>query len=189
MLDATNPKGTTSSTWKEALRHGDIVAFRFPVPGDSRGGAPDVRPCLVLDVKRLAGRTFALLAYGVTARRIRNKDAEVDVIRRSDHRAAGLLRPTRFVGEMRIFVTLDNPGFEPRDETGSPLMGRLRNQPLERLREVRARLHALSDARADGRRRGGRPTGRRRSARRGIDFAVEVRGRPRRVRHHLGAAG
>ena len=54
-----------SLDWQQDLAPGDVVLYRFPTTEDLPDGeAPKMRPCLVLDTPRLAGKSFAKLAYG-----------------------------------------------------------------------------------------------------------------------------
>ena len=135
--------------WRDALRHGDVVSFRFPVEGD--GATPKTRPCLVLDIEPHGARRHALLAYGTTSGSKANRGCEVAVIRPDLIAAAGLRRPTRFVGARRILVPLQHSAFAVSGETGSPVLGRLEGPALERLNRVRARIHAEADIAAERR--------------------------------------
>jgi hypothetical protein len=53
---------TQPTTWRETLAAGDIVAFRFPCPDDP--AAEKSRPCLVVEVDRIAGE--AVVVYGTS---------------------------------------------------------------------------------------------------------------------------
>ena len=132
--------------WRSRLRPGDIVVYRFPVAeGPEASEAPKARPCLVMEIETFGGRPFATIAYGTSARSKANRGYEVPVLRAADHAAAGLHRPTRFVGYRRLLVSLRNGGFVTSAATGSPVIGRLPEGPLRRLDRVRARIQAERD--------------------------------------------
>ena len=134
--------------WRSLIRPGDIVVYRFPVAeGPEASKAPKARPCLVMEIETLGGRPFATIAYGTSARSGANRGYEVPVLRAADHAAAGLHRPTRFVGFRRLLVSLQNGGFVTSAATGSPVIGRLSEGPLRRLDRVRARIQAERDMR------------------------------------------
>ena len=134
--------------WRSCLRPGDIVVYRFPVAeGPTSSEAPKARPCLVMEIETLGGRPFATIAYGTSARSNANRGYEVPVLRTADHAAAGLHRPTRFVGFRRLLVSLHSEAFVAHAATGSPVIGRLPEGPLRRLDRVRARIHAERDMR------------------------------------------
>lgn len=134
-----------TADWKTALAPGDVVRFRFPVAQccdhDATAG-PKLRPCLVLEVFELSGHRFVKLAYGTSANTKANKGCEVRVNQPDGCAAAGLYRPTRFVGARAILVSLDHSGFEPFGKSGSPLMGSLDSQLRTRLTDIRDRLRA-----------------------------------------------
>ena len=134
--------------WRSCLRPGDIVVYRFPVAeGPTSSETPKARPCLVMEVETFGGRPFATIAYGTSARSKANRGYEVPVLRAADHAAAGLHRPTRFVGFRRLLVSLHSEAFVAHGATGSPVIGRLPEGPLNRLDRVRARIHAERDMR------------------------------------------
>ena len=136
------------------------------------GARPEPRPCLVLDLEILRGRRCALLApgmpsYGAAA----TTGPRVVVDRRTDRRAAGLERATRFGLRARLLVPLEHVGFVASEGTGTPVLGRLVGAAVDRLQAERARIHALRDIRAGG----AQPGGHWRGALRGRDFSVERR--------------
>ncbi|MCA0273078.1 MAG: hypothetical protein LCH69_13595 [Proteobacteria bacterium] len=135
--------------WQSRLTHGDVVMFRYPV-ADGDGETPKPRPCLILDVVTIAGSTLVTLAYGTTACSSANRGYEIHVTRAEAMRAAGLHRPTRFVGARRITVTTGHPGFA-ENRAGTPVVGRLGELEFERLNAVRARIHAEADMAAERR--------------------------------------
>ena len=95
--------------WKANIAPGDVVRFRFPVAECSDHNAaagPKLRPCLVLEVFQLSGQRFVKIAYGTSAFTTANKGCEVLVKHPDGCAAAGLDRPTRFVGARSIIVTL-----------------------------------------------------------------------------------
>ena len=134
--------------WRSRLCPGDIVVYRFPVAeGPTSPETPKARPCLVMEVETFGGRPFATIAYGTSARSGANRGYEVPVLRAADHAAAGLHRPTRFVGYRRLLVSLHSAAFVAHGATGSPVIGRLPEGPLRRLDRVRARIQGERDMR------------------------------------------
>lgn len=157
MLDITNTNLAMTLAWQEHISPGDIVSFMFPLAEADSSDRPKPRPCLVLEIERLAGERFALIAYGTTSPRKANWGYEVHALHDKDYRSFGLDRPTRFIGRRRLMVSLDNSGFVICPGTGAPVLGRLSGGPAERLQAVRARIQAERDMaaerRADCRRR------------------------------------
>ncbi len=147
MLDKT--LDARVSEWKGHLSYGDIVRFRFPVSLPSDQDKPKVRPCLVLDTEELLGEKFAWLAYGTSANTNSNRGYEIRLGHMPDVVAAGLKKPTRFVGARRILVSLENSGFVCSSGTNSPIVGRLTGGAFDRLNSVRARIQAEADIRSD----------------------------------------
>lgn len=146
MFDQTTPAGTDA--WHATLERGDVVLFRFPVSDPSgEEGQPKSRPCLVLDVAKLMGRRFIKLAYGTTAERKINRGYEIVVNHPASCAAAGLQRPTRFIGVRTVLVSPDHKGFDTLDGTVSPVIGKLDEPLIERMNAVRARLQAEADIR------------------------------------------
>jgi len=173
MLDILPIDLRLTAAWRDHLSHGDIVLFRFPLAEDGETATPKPRPCLVLDVETIGGKRYALLAYGTTSRRKSNVGDAVHVRKRADYIAAGLHEPTRFVGARRILAPLTHSCFALDRHTGSPVIGRIDGDIFERMNEVRGRIHALRDIRAE--RRKARGPHRRRPAVRDRDFTVEMR--------------
>lgn len=163
---------TRPEAWQDRLSHGDVVAFRFPV-ADEDGAPPKSRPCLVLDVVTIAGTTLVTLAYGTTAQSDANRGCEIHVTRPEAMRAAGVHRPTRFVGARRITVSVDHSGFAA-NRAGTPVIGRLGAPEFERLNAVRARIHAEADMAAE------RHATRRRERRRSPEHPIIEHRRPKK---------
>ena len=146
---------TKPSTWRDQLRPGDIVVFRFPCSDDC--ATEKARPCLVIGVDARAGT--AEIVYGTSRWTDANRGQELHVTARTALAEASLDRPTRFVGTRRTQVELTSPRFvECRG--GTAIVGRLGGQfaqDLDRLRRggpvivVRRRAHL--------RRRSRRPPG------------------------------
>jgi hypothetical protein len=93
------------SDWKDTLVRGDIVLFRYPIAeaaDDPTDKQPKRRPCLVLKVFNTADGRFVEVAYGTTADTRANRGYEVKVMQQASCAAAGLDRPTRFVGARRM---------------------------------------------------------------------------------------
>ncbi|MGP3699709.1 hypothetical protein [Rhodobacter sp. NSM] len=136
--------------WRQTLAVGDIVSFRFPVE-DVENVPPKKRPCLVLEVEPTDSVPRITLAYGTTVVSGRNRGYEVRIASSVACAAAGLHRPTRFIGLRRLAVSADHPGFIVSREAGTPKIGRLAGTGFERLQAVRARIHAEADIAADQR--------------------------------------
>ena len=154
MLDAApiiHP--TQTAAWHDAVGYGDILSFRFPLAEEGHRGRPKARPCLVLDIEERGDQRYALLAYGTTSKRRSNIGYEVHVRKSADCLAAGLDRPTRFVGARRILVPLTHSAFVVAGATGSAVLRHLDGRSFEALNAVRARIHADADIAADRRER------------------------------------
>ena len=171
MLDTTPQFAAATQVWQDQLSHGDVVLYRFPSADEDASGAK-IRPCLILDIEKIAGQRYAVLAYGTTATTRSNTGLEVRVSSAAARAAAGLDEATRFVGARRILVPLESAGFDLRSEMNSPVIGRLAGSAYERMDRVRARLHAERDIAADRRQQ------KRRRWLTRSDFVVEHR-RPR----------
>ena len=156
MLDFMQINPTMTADWRDhpAPATSSLFAFRW-LRKAARDG-PKKRPCLVLDVEEIGGERFALLAYGTTSRRSSNVGYEIHVRKRAEFTAAGLVEPTRFVGQRRLLVPLGHSGFVICRATSSPVLGRLDGDPLRRLHAVRGRIHAERDIAASRRTDGGR---------------------------------
>ena len=178
MLDQTK-LSPQSADWQQTLSRGDIVRFRFPRAEDDPrdGGFAKARPSLVLETGCFRDRRFVKLAYGTSADTTANRGYEVRVMHPDAIAAAGLDKPTRFVCARTLIVSLDNPGFEPAETNGIPVIGRLDPDLLERMNAVRARLQAEADIAAEAR------AERRRNRR---VWRREARGLPQRNRAHRG---
>ena len=154
MFDETPPArpNRAKDDWQTTLSVGDVVRYRFPLDEeDTTTEGAKARPCLVLETPRIGQRRYAKLAYGTGSTTRANRGCEVSVNRPASLRAAGLDRPTRFVGRRSLIVRLDNSRVEP-DPSGSPVVGTLDPELQARMHEVRARLHAEADMAAEERR-------------------------------------
>lgn len=142
-----------AAPWQDRVRVGDIVAFRFPHE-DEGGELPKVRPALILDLEERDGQRFAVLAYGTTSPKLTKTRAPyaVDVVAVDELATASLNRLTRFHGARRIAVSLNHPWFAVSAKRGTARLGCLSGQSRERLQQVRNRIHAERDIRADRRR-------------------------------------
>ncbi|EGJ22917.1 hypothetical protein RSWS8N_12545 [Cereibacter sphaeroides WS8N] len=139
-----------AADWRQTLKVGDIVSFRFPVE-DVEGGPAKNRPCLVLEVEQTHAAPRITLAYGTTVPGGRKRGYEVRVSDPAAFREAGLHRPTRFIGLRRLTVSADHPAFAVCRDLGTPKIGRLTGAEFERLQAVRARIHAEADIAAERR--------------------------------------
>jgi hypothetical protein len=136
--------------WQDLIERGDVVLVRFPINDDTDAPAeqPKRRPCLVLDVFDLNGTTFVELAYGTSAPTKANRGYEVRVNQTASCHAAGLDRPSRFVCARHIIVSVNHPGFDGGDNRGT-LIGHLDPPLIERMNDVRARIQAEADIKAE----------------------------------------
>lgn len=130
--------------WTDTVTHGDIVSFRFPVT-EAEGVSPKARPCLILDVEEGDDLRLVTLAYGTSIGTRANRGYEIRVNRAEEAAAAGLDRPTRFVGARRITVSVAHKSFCVHGQLGTPVLGRLSGAAYERMNRVRARIHAERD--------------------------------------------
>jgi hypothetical protein len=149
MLDTTTAAIAAMTPWIETLQRGDTVLFALPAADD--GGVTKVRPCLVLEVGRIGGHAFAELAYGTAAMTKANRGYEIHVNTVAGIALAGLDKPTRFVANRRVTVSLDSPLFPPSIAHRSPVIGRLDDGALARMNAVRARIWAERDIAAERR--------------------------------------
>ena len=142
-----------SSGWKAELSSGHTVRFRFPVndPDNARAIAKS-RPCLVMGTRYFAGQKFAHIAYGTGAKTTANRGFEVRVNHPDARDVAGLDRPTRFVCLRSMIVSVDHPGFEPDATTGSPIIGKLDANLMQRLITTKANLRRYGDSARSARR-------------------------------------
>lgn len=116
---------TQAPDWQAQLRAGDVVTFKFPLAERGARRLGKTRPCLVLSVADHEGVRHALVAYGTTAETPANRGYDLPIDAPEAMAAAGLHRPTRFVGARRVLVPLTSPMFRPQPDTGSPILGRL----------------------------------------------------------------
>lgn len=151
MLDM-NPITTTTKPWQTNLRCGDVVLYRFPCAEADAPESPKCRPCLVLDVEHRGGQLYAELAYGTSENTTANRGYEVQISRPEAMAAAGLDRPSRFVGARRVTVSLEHSGFDLNPRYHGPVIGRLDAADRDRMNRVRARIHAERGIASDRRR-------------------------------------
>ena len=144
---------TTRETahWADDVQRGDVVLFRFPVRGSqAANGMPVTRPCLVMEVDGEGENRRLVLAYGTS--RIAATNTGYDIaVKRTELRAAGMTRPTRFIGARLLSVSPNHSGLMTGD-LGTPVLGRLTGESLDRMHWVRGRLHAEHDIAAERRR-------------------------------------
>jgi hypothetical protein len=146
MLDTT-PAAQAVADWTATLRPGLIVVFDFPSATEE--GASKIRPCLVIETGRVGDNVFAEIAYGTTASGTANKGLEIHVRTPEGMALAGLARPTRFVARRRVIVALTNTRFACSASHPSPVIGRLDDDAMARLNDIRARLWAEKDVAAE----------------------------------------
>ena len=139
------------NTDADRLARGDIVLFRFPTAEEEAEiGAPKRRPCLVLDTFERGGARYVELAYGTSAMTKANRGYEILVKQPASRAAAGLNRPTRFVGARRAIVNVNNIGSSDMAR-GMEVIGHLDDALQARMHAVRARLQAEADIAAHDR--------------------------------------
>ena len=119
-------------TWRDVLAAGDIVAFKFPCIDDPL--AEKARPCLIVEVDRVAGE--AVVVYGTSRWTGPNRGHELHVTERADCDEAALDRPTRFVGARRVRVPLACARFVECRQ-GTAVLGRLGKNFRPRLDRIR----------------------------------------------------
>ncbi|WP_209427455.1 hypothetical protein [Pararhodobacter sp. SW119] len=128
--------------WQKRLAVGDVVCCLFPLPSANLRVTPAPRPCLILEVCKVVGRQYAVLALGCAARSFLPHVAELQVTSPEEIRLAGLAQPTRFLLLQRVTVPLNDSAFLIHPNTATPIMGRLSDAARERLRELQVRLHS-----------------------------------------------
>jgi len=151
MPDPSSLTGPTPDAWADAVAPGTVLAFRFPVEDDRAREHDRWLPCLVLDVVEDAGLRTALLAPSAPPWGQRPAYA-IDIRTARELARAGLSRPTRFIGAMRLRVSLANSRFAAAREGGTPILGALTGQALTQMNGVRGRIHAEADIAAEHRR-------------------------------------
>ncbi|SEJ52120.1 hypothetical protein SAMN05421762_1184 [Pseudooceanicola nitratireducens] len=144
-------KTEETAHWADDIQRGDIVLFRFPVRNSQAAdGLPVARPCLVMEVDGEGENQRLVLAYGTS--RIAATNTGYDIaVKGVELRAAGMTRPTRFIGARLLSVSPNHSGLMTGD-LGTPLVGRLTGKSLDRMHWVRGRLHAEHDIAAERRR-------------------------------------
>lgn len=140
MFDMSSP--TTPLPWHATLEPGDLVAFRFPCSERGPREKPKVRPCLILEIRESGERRFAEVVYGTSADTTANRGLDIEVDDNAAIGAAGLDRPTRFVGARRVLVSLDHTGFDISAAGGSPIIGRLSCRARAEMEKVQTRIRA-----------------------------------------------
>jgi hypothetical protein len=143
---------TKTREWHETITRGDIALFRFPVADPENGAEPKIRPCLVLEIEHTVVGKRATLAFGTSTPPLKFRGYDILVRCEKGVEAAGLKKPTRFVADRRVSVSLDSADFDTRGGRESPIIGRLNETGLERMNRVRARIHAEHDIGAERRR-------------------------------------
>lgn len=135
-----------TALWQGTLKRGDVVAYCFPhlYPGEND---PKVRPSLVLDVEERGGERYALLAYGTSRGERLRPGYLIPVEDEAELARASLNECTVFDGRRRVLVSLKNASFDVSGALGTPVLGELTGRSLERMNQVRARIHAERDMR------------------------------------------
>lgn len=126
-------------TGHETLAAGDVVSFRFP-SAERPHALTKARPCLVLAVEDRLDGPYALLAYG-TARFTRaNRGYEIALMDDAKRRAAGVVRPMRFVCARRVWASLNDPRFSTGRDRETPRLGQLDGTARADLADILAAL-------------------------------------------------
>jgi hypothetical protein len=129
--EAILPDGTAALP----LAPGDIVMCRFP-SAEGRREVEKTRPCLVLAV----GDADITLAYGTTRESHLRRGRELHLVRTEEIAAAGLWRPTRFLGWRTARIARASARLRPAPRGGA-VCGRLTG----RSRRALTRLRALAE--------------------------------------------
>lgn len=138
MLDTLHNYSTQLAKWQEELQFGDIVSFRFPT---TDGGEPKSgRPCLILDVRRLQGEPWAVVAYGTSSPTSANRGLDIEAPSRRTCPVTGLAHDTRFVAARRVIVPLSSRQFAIAPELRTAVLGRLVGPSRHRADAIRQRL-------------------------------------------------
>ena len=156
MFDMTN-NSAPAPAWNDTIQHGDVVLFHFPCAEGGATGTPKSRTCLVLDVQDRDGRRFVELAYGTSVASRLNVGHEIDIFEPAEMTAAGVRKPTRFVGARRVIVAVDHSGWDLNPRHATPVIGHLGPLGMARMNDVRARIEAMRDIAAERRDQRGRP--------------------------------
>lgn len=117
------------------LTPGDIVMCRFP-SAEGRREVEKTRPCLVLAVE---GDEITL-AYGTTRESHVRRERELHLVQPAEIMAAGLWRPTRFLGWRTARIARASARLRPSPQ-GDAICGRLSG----RSRRALTRLRALAE--------------------------------------------
>lgn len=116
--------------WQKTISEGDVVSFNFPICDGKKKTPPAARPCLIVDIFLKADMQFVMLAYGIRASDEHQQDAlDIAVTEPEKMLAAGLIEPTLFIARHRIFVSMNNAGFQC-NELGTPVIGQLSHSDL-----------------------------------------------------------
>jgi hypothetical protein len=139
MFDQVHAPGPHPDTSQQALddpriplRAGDVVMCKFP-SAEARRTLEKIRPCLVLD----ATDDEIILAYGTTRDSHVRRSRELHVLRVEELAAAGLWRPTRFLGWRTVRLPCDSDRLRPAPD-GGVICGHLSSRYRRGLAHMRA---------------------------------------------------
>ncbi|MEX1663133.1 hypothetical protein AB4874_16020 [Thioclava sp. 15-R06ZXC-3] len=144
MLNALSKRTSTSPCettrpWSETIKAGDIISFRFPLQNAPANERPKARPCLVLAVSVYDGQRWLCVAYGTTIRRKARNALGID-LSTDEAAASGLNRATGFCGTRTVVIRTNDPALCVCPALRTPVIGKLADQPRERMQLVKARL-------------------------------------------------
>lgn len=131
-----------ATAWRDQLRPGDVVLFRFPCAEAKPAEKPKRRTCLVVETTERSNSRLVELAYGTSIEGGLNVGDEVHVTATDEMAAAGVRRPTRFVCARRIMVTVDYSGWDINRAHPSPIVGHLSEATKQRLNAIRCKISA-----------------------------------------------
>ncbi|WP_321336151.1 hypothetical protein [uncultured Cohaesibacter sp.] len=135
---------STKSNWQDNLSWGDVVMFRFPSEEGGQTRPPKARPCVVHDVRDIAGVRLVTLIRGSKTSSQSEDGYETLVMHPIATATAGLSGPTRFDRRKRITVSVDHDWFVC-GPAKTPVLGSLTGKTRCRFNSVRAGVDALID--------------------------------------------
>nr|WP_321443465.1 hypothetical protein [uncultured Cohaesibacter sp.] len=135
---------STKSNWQDDLSWGDVVMFRFPSEEGGQTRPPKARPCVVHDVRDIAGIRLVTLIRGSKTLSQSEDGYDTHVVHPIAIAAAGLNGPTRFDSRKRITVSVDHDWFVC-GSAKTPVLGSLTGKTRRRFNSVRAGVDALID--------------------------------------------
>ena len=135
---------STKPNWQDNLSWGDVVMFRFPSEEGGQTRPSKDRPCVVHDVRDIAGVRLVTLVCGSKTTSQSEGGYGTLVVHPIAIAAAGLKGATRFNSRKRITVSVDHGCFVC-GAAKTPVIGSLTGKTRHRFNSVRARVDALID--------------------------------------------